>query len=197
MLAAPFLVWTATGLLFHIKPGWAEAYETLSIERRDRALPEHPAPPAFPGATRLELFDCALGPVYRVHRGRETALFDARDGRALSPLSPDAARDLAVDAVARSPYRAAYGEPGAATPAGDDVVIAFGRGPKIRVDRRSGQLAREAIDTRRIDALYDLHYLRWTGIPAIDRALAVLAIVATWVLTGLGGALFFRRKTAR
>ena len=44
-------------------------------------------------------------------------------------------------------------------------------------------------DTDRIDALYRVHYLQWTGHETVDRVLAVLGLVGLAALSGLGALL--------
>ena len=203
-LALPFVVWTVTGLLFHLKPGWARAYEMLSIEDDAASLPLDAIPP--PVATRetarkAELFATAIGPLYRVTSvaagARVVELVDARSGELVSPIGEDAARALASDAVRRSPYRTEYGAVAGVEGNDRTFAVRFVGGQIVRVDRRSGALAREGSDTATIDALYRLHYLKWTGVSVIDRALSIVAIVATWLLTTLGLVLFVRKYPRR
>ncbi len=48
-------------------------------------------------------------------------------------------------------------------------------------------------DTERIDLLYRIHYLQWTGIPNLDRLLGALALTFVLALTLLGLRLALRR----
>ena len=195
VLAAPFLLWTVTGLLFHLKPGWGEAYEMLSAERADGevALAEL-APPSTTAASRVEAFSTVLGPMWRITHGAETDLYDGKTARLLSPLTEDAAVALAKDAVARAKHGAAYGVSRSAATSADEVIVYFSGGPEVSVDRHSARLSRTGPDTRRIDWYYRVHYLQWTGRPRFDRIFAVVAIVLTLALTLLGLRLFFRRQ---
>ena len=73
LLAAPLLLWTATGLLFLLKPGWRGAYELLQ-PFRPAASGLGPAIPVGEAASiagiaaldRAELGDTALGVVWRL-----------------------------------------------------------------------------------------------------------------------------------
>jgi hypothetical protein len=49
-------------------------------------------------------------------------------------------------------------------------------------------------DTDRIDALYRIHYLQWTGVPAIDKVLGLAGIILVLALSALGVRLLFGSK---
>ena len=66
-------------------------------------------------------------------------------------------------------------------------------GVVVTVDWNRMSLQQTGKDTKRIDTLYRLHYLQWTGIKSIDRILGVTGITLVLVLTGLGACLAFRR----
>jgi hypothetical protein len=200
VLIAPLAIWTVTGLLFGLKPGWRRAYELLAVERPGEAIDAATlvvAPGSLGRVERLELFSTALGPVYRVTRDGAVSLVDGRTGQALSPLDAARARALAEDAVARSPHRAAYGGVSDTIVGDREVVVRFAGGPEVTVDRDGGRLAQRGRDTARIDWLYRLHYLQWTGVAVVDRALPVVAIVAVWLLSGMGVWLLLRRRLRR
>ncbi len=207
LLAAPFFVWAVTGLLFHLKPGWGPAYDTLSISTGaplpadTLPLPQARAALASPPSS-IELLSTALGPVYRVRVEKTRALLNAMDGSPLSPLSAEQAERLAVDAIARSPHRQRYGAP-ARRELHEDHLELFMDGPGdvvVRVDRRDGSLRQRGADTARVDWLYRLHYGQWTGAPALDRVIPLLLLAGVALLAAAGLALFFApllRRTAR
>ncbi|MBV8759805.1 MAG: PepSY domain-containing protein [Deltaproteobacteria bacterium] len=196
VLVVPLVVWTVTGLLFHLKPGWSRAYDQLSAER--------PLAPPLPTATsdalaaaaaapieRLELFGTALGPLYRITTHDKTLLLDTAL-HARSPLSADDARTLALDAVAHSAHAADYGAPAATDVAPDTVRITFAHA-EVDVDRATASISQHGRDTARIDWLYRLHYLSWTGNRTFDRILAVLGLALVWIVMIPGIVLFVRR----
>lgn len=203
-MAVPFVLWTVTGLLFHLKPGWDRAYDMLSersggaIAMDQVVLPAVAVAAAGTGpVTRIELFPSALGPVYRIDRGGEVTLLDATTGVALSPLDGDTARAIVVEAVARSAHASAYGTVKHVAAGEREVTVQFTGGPVVRVDRASARLSQRGADTDRIDWLYRVHYVQWTGVAWLDRALSLTAIGGTWLVAGLGLALFFWRGRAR
>ena len=193
-------VWSITGLLFHIKPGWDRAYDQLTVERRDSALrlAELTGLQSLGGAplTRIELFDTAIGPLYRARTATGTQLYDAKTGQ-LRVLDAAAARTLAADAIARSPHRASYGEI-------DDVVlddttahIKLSGGPRVELDLRDARVTQQGPDTARIDWLYRIHYLQWTGNRNVDRVLAMAGLALIWAVMIPGIVLFVRRVRRR
>ena len=189
LLVVPLAVWSITGLVFHLKPGWARAYDQLAIERPTTLHPASLAPPPA-DVQSLELFDTVLGPLYRIDGAR---LVDARTGQP-RVLSPDEARALAADAVARSAHP--YGAAGAVTSDDATVHIAYGDGVRVDVSRADARISQRGSDTDRIDWLYRLHYLQWTGNRTLDRVIAVAGLVLIWMVFVPGLVLFVRRLRA-
>lgn len=54
-------------------------------------------------------------------------------------------------------------------------------------------LQQRGSDTRRIDLLYRIHYLQWTGIKILDKVLGFTGLALVLTLTALGAWLAFRR----
>jgi hypothetical protein len=143
VLVVPLVIWSITGVLFHLKPGWSRAYDMLSIDRPLDALPANP-PDAIAAAaagkvTHLELTNTALGPLYRLTTTAGTVLLDA-SLHPRSPLSLEDARTLAADAVARSPHGAEYGALRDARIDRGTVDVAFEHA-NVDIDRDSALLA--------------------------------------------------------
>jgi uncharacterized iron-regulated membrane protein len=201
VLAVFLVVWSVTGLLFHLKPGWDRAYDMLSAERRGTALPLATLTPtsalqATGGAVvdKVELFDTALGPLYRARTAAGTELFDARTGARISPLGEQAAVTLATDALSRSSVKGDYGTLGARTVDERSITIQLSKGPVIEVGRTDARVSQHGPDTARIDWLYRIHYLQWTGNATIDRAFAVFGLLLIWAVMSPGLVLFVRRR---
>ena len=196
MLVFPLAAWSGTGLLFHIKPGWARAYDMLSAERplSTTAVASASAVAATfsERIERIELFGTALGPMYRVTTARGTELVDAVGLRRRSPLSAQDARELAADAVAHSRQRDAYGAIGNAVVDGNTMHVTFANAI-VDVDRGSGKLTQRGEDTERIDLLYRIHYLQWSGDPDVDRVIPIAGLALIWIVAFAGLVLFFKR----
>jgi uncharacterized iron-regulated membrane protein len=199
VLVVPLVIWSITGLLFHLKPGWSRAYDMLSAERPLDTTPTVPldaVAAAAGGPTQhLELFGSALGPLYRITTPTGTVLLDAQLHRR-SPLSAADARTLAADAVAHSAHRAAYGTLTSAQLAGDHVRVTFAHA-NVDVDRDSAAISQRGGDTDRIDWLYRLHYLSWTGNRTLDKLLAITGLALIWLVMIPGLVLFVRRRPRR
>jgi hypothetical protein len=190
VLVLPLLLWTVTGLVFLVKPGWSGAYEALS------AFDERPVdlgglvPPARlgePQATRIDLVSTAIGPVYRMTLpGGETRIVEASSGVALSPLTPQAGERIALDAASRASARERYGTVKAVREEASAIAVDFEGGATVSVGRTDLALSQSGSDTALIDALYRMHYLQWTGVAALDRTLELAAIGGTWGLAALG-----------
>lgn len=200
VLVAPLLAWSATGLLFLVKPGWTGAFEPL-----DAMSPKPLSPSAFVSPndlplptpmTRLELGATALGPVYRIRMGEETQLFDARSGRKLSPLDERAAAAVARDAARRSARPARYGDPVETTLQASQAKVRFSEGVVVAVGRSDLSLSQSGPDTDWINRFYALHYLRWTGVRLLDQVVAVVALVGVWALA-LAGLVLLRGRKSR
>jgi uncharacterized iron-regulated membrane protein len=196
VLIVPLVIWSITGVLFHLKPGWSRAYDMLSAERPLDTAPTATlaalADAAGGPAQHLELFGSALGPLYRITTATGTVLLDAQLHRR-SPLSADDARTLAADAVAHSAHHAAYGAIGAARVEPDTVHIAFEHA-SVDVDRATAAITQRGHDTDRIDWLYRLHYLSWTGNRTLDKLLALTGLALIWLVMIPGLVLFVRRR---
>ena len=191
MLLLPLATWTATGFAFLLKPGWSGAYETLqALDGRPLdpkglvALAELPIPAGE--TTAWELRSTALGPVYRVSQRGAAFLVHAGTGTLLSPLDGAAVEAIARDAASRAHAPERYGEVTDVSLSEDEGVVRFAGGAEVRVGRSDLSIAQRGSDTAWIDRLYELHYLRWTGISAIDRTLAPIALVAVWMLAFTG-----------
>ena len=194
-LVSLLVVWSVSGLLFHIKPGWDRAYDQLSVERRDSVLPLQTFAPAQnlgSSITRIELFDTAIGPLYRVRTSSGTELYDAATGKART-LDAAAARTLVADAIARSQFRAAYGEITNVAIAGDTARVTTSGGPVIELGLHDARASQRGPDTDRIDWLYRIHYLQWTGNKSVDRVLSLAGLALIWAVMIPGVVLFVRR----
>lgn len=199
VLVVLLAVWSVTGLLFHLKPGWSRAYDTLSAERGGALHPGTLAAPSVvgDGVTSFELIDTALGPLYRVTSAAGPALFDAQTGARRSPLTLEDAKTLALDAVGRSAHAAAYGTIETADRRGEAAVIAFSGGATVEVSLADARMSQRGADTDRIDWLYRIHYLQWTGNRSVDKVLAMGGLALIWTVVIPGLVLFVRRFRRR
>ena len=190
ILLAPICAWASTGFVFFVKPGYAAAYG--SLRAREYPLEAIALPSSQPGWLEVRLARTVLGDHLLVRTAERSIQIDPATLRA-RPLPEDAAiRRLIEDAVAsdRSRYGKIAsivrhdGEPPSAS-------ITTSTGASIDLDWSTLSLQQSGRDTRRIDALYRIHYLQWTGVRSIDRVLGVGGLASLVVLAILGVRLAF------
>jgi hypothetical protein len=92
-----------------------------------------------------------------------------------------------TDAVSANPAR--YGQISGVK----GNTITTDTGVLIELDWTRLTLAQRGKDTGRIDLLYKIHYLQWTGVNGLDKVLGALGIILVLVLSALGARLFFSR----
>jgi hypothetical protein len=181
----PLLAWAVTGAIFFIKPGYGGAYESLAVK-------------TYPLTTAVSVPPSAD---WREVRYLKTVLGDHLIARTESgwkqldpvtlqerPAPTDAeVRALVSDAFTVNPER--YGQ--IATIEGS--VITTDTGVRATFDWNRLSLAQRGIDTDRIDAIYRVHYLQWTGVVWLDKILGGLGLVLIVALSAFGVRLLFRR----
>ena len=192
VLVIPLVLWSITGLLFHLKPGWSRAYDMLDPERPAQVHIDKLVLPD--GATRVEVFSTAIGPLARVTTPKGDELYDAGTGTKRSPLPIDAAQALAVDAIGRSHFASAYGTATRVTSTETTVTLELADGPVVEAGRNDGRLSQRGPDTDRIDWLYRIHYLQLTGNKTFDKILALAGLLLIWLVLIPGVVLFVRRR---
>jgi hypothetical protein len=189
ILLCPMLAWAVTGLIFFVKPGYSGAYEMLSL----KTYPLAAAGNVFPQSSWLEYryFRTVLGEHLMA---RTAAGWQHLDPHTLqtkpAPTDAEVGR-LVADALSANPQR--YGQ---IVSVGDNTVRTS-TGVEIRLDWQQMGLQQHGRDTDFIDGLYRVHYLQWTGVPAIDKVLGMAGLALLMGLTILGAKLAFGGTTSR
>lgn len=181
----PFVGWAITGMTFFIKPGYRGAYEMLAVKTYPLAADMSAKPQ--PGWREVRYLKTILGTHMLV---RTDTGWVHLDPATLQPAGAPAEADvrrLLADAFTSNPER--YGRV---------VSIANGTartdtGIEIAFDWNRLTLQQHGPDTDRIDLLYRVHYLQWTGQKSLDKALGLAGLVLLVTLTGLGATLAFRK----
>ena len=198
VLLLPILGWATTGFIFFVKPGYGPAYGSLRV----RALPLAAAS-LTPASLRVQpdtgwLETRALRTVLGHHLLVRTAEgWSQLDPVGFQPraLPADAAlRALLEDAIAADSQAARYGRIARLERRDDGATATTSTGVTIDLDWATLSLSQSGRDTRRIDALYRIHYLQWTGIKSVDRVLGVVGLVSLVGLAALGLRLAFPRR---
>lgn len=180
LLTLPILLWASTGLLFHVKPGWEGAYASLAPAAQP--LAGTIAIPAGADWLELRALRTSLGEHWLVRTPNGRLHLDAA-GKPFSRPSSERLAPWIDEALAADPAR--YGM--VLGPDPDDAEgFVTATGVHVGLDWDTLRLSQRGPDTARIDALYRLHYLQWTGVPSVDRPLALLGLVGLVGLAGLG-----------
>lgn len=210
-LALPLALWTATGLLFHVKHRYGEAYEALQAPVPPADLSRFTVSAAQAAKTGLFERECvprfALRPDGRGawfgRKGGKGVAVDAETGERLGEGDERTASGWARAAVAASAHAARYGAIVGSAPAlrpapsaltlseNPSLSLSFSGGKTVTVDRLTGEIAQTGALNDWIDLTYRVHYLQWTPWKAVNVALVLLAapLVLGLAATGLGMAL--------
>jgi hypothetical protein len=186
VLLLPFFGWAITGLVFFIKPGYAGAYETLS----PRTYPLTSALPISPDPAWLEFryFRTILGDHLLARTGSGWHQLNPTNREPRSKAGENEIKLLVSDAFSANPSR--YGN--ISRVSGDTVWT--DRGVEVNIDWNRMSLQQRGKDTDRIDLLYRIHYLQWTGVKKVDRIVGFTGLVLVMTLTTLGAWLAFKRS---
>lgn len=210
-LVLPLILWVVTGLLFHVKHRYGEAYEALVVPRAvepdwslarispaqviDRGLAEAPLALDVHPSGRL---------VYYGKLGSAPVAVDAVTGATLDAATPQEARAWVAAALAKSPNAQRYGSEvgfevstasSARTHCEDPALTLRFSGEKtVRVDLITGELTQTGALNDFIDATYRVHYLQWTPWTWLNIALVLASIPLVLALAATGLRMAFARR---
>jgi hypothetical protein len=181
----PFLGWASTGFIFFIKPGYGGAYDALAVKTYDLdpALVVVPQP----GWQEFRVLKTILGT--HVLARTETGWKHLRPETFDAAPPPSDAQIQALVADAMTAHAERYGSIRRIT----GNAVETSTGARVTLDWNRLSLAQRGRDTDRIDALYRVHYLQWTGSPHIDKVLGFMGLTLLVALTVLGARLAFGR----
>jgi hypothetical protein len=184
LLLVPLCAWVGTAAIFFLKPGYAGAYDMISV----RALPLAALPSGRlpPGTLEARMVRSVLGDHLLVRTAAGWSNDDPATQRPRPAPSPDEMRALIGDAIHG---KARYGE----VVSVKGLTARTSTGVEITLDWSTLSLQQRGADTDRIDRLYKIHYLQWTGIKAMDRVLGAAGLACLLLLTLLGVRLAFGR----
>ncbi|HXT70921.1 MAG TPA: PepSY-associated TM helix domain-containing protein [Vicinamibacterales bacterium] len=185
VMLLPFLAWAATGLFFFIKPGYSDAYASLSVKTYpiDRAVTIVPPP----GWREFRVVKTILGDHVLARTDRGWAQFDPQTMQPRPEPAESDLRRLLLDAFSANPAR--YGS----VVEVNRLVATTDTGVHVTIDWGRLSLSQRGRDTDRIDGIYKIHYLQWTGVEWLDRILGGLGLALIVVLSVAGVRLFFKR----
>lgn len=182
----PLVAWAITGAIFFIKPGYGAAYDSLSVRTHPISTPFTVTPAA--DWREVRYFRSILGD----HLLARTDIgWQQLDPRTLQPRdlpSDQELRALLMDAFAINFTR--YGS--ITTINGTEATT--DTGVRVRLDWHRMTLSQRGRDTDRIDAIYRVHYLQWTGVDGVDRILGGAGLLLLVALSAAGVRLLTMRK---
>ena len=183
VMLLPLLGWALTGAVFFLKPGYSGAYETLPVksypfESEIKVTPD-------PAWLEMRLVNTILGEHLLARTSRGWLNYDPRNLQQRNEPSGEEIRALVNDAISTNPTR--YGR----IVSVDGGNLMTDTGIRITLDWNRLALSQRGLDTDRIDALYRIHYLQWTGVKPVDQVLGALGILLLLALSMLGARLFF------
>jgi hypothetical protein len=185
VMLLPLVGWAATGAVFFTKPGYGAAYDALAIRTYPLEGPISLRPdPAWREVRHLRTI-LGLHLLARTDKGW-LHLDPVSLQPAARPRDEDVKR-LIADAFAVNPSR--YGQ----IVSLDGGTATTDTGAVITFDWNRLALQQRGRDTDRIDRLYKIHYLQWTGEKTVDKFLGLAGLVLLVALGGLGARLAFRR----
>jgi uncharacterized iron-regulated membrane protein len=184
ILLLPLFSWAITGFVFFVKPGYEGAYEVLAPKTYliNTQLPISPAP----GWQEVKYLRSILGDHLLVRTRSGWIHLDPATNQPREPPSESDLRRLLEDAFTTNPSR--YGS----ITAVNDNTVTTSTGVEVTLDWNRMTLQQKGRDTDRIDLLYRIHYLQWTGIKSVDRVVGLVGIALVLTLTTLGAWLAFR-----
>ncbi len=203
-LALPLLVWTVTGLLFHVKHRYAEAYEPLAVPFTADVLWGRavfsPAMLQARGVLDVGPATLATHPrgliAWLGKRNGEPVAIDSASGDTIPEATEETARLWLRDAVQASVHGARYG----AVLRTEETAVRSGRtgaddpafrfhlagGKRVTVDRVTGEISQTGDLNEFIDWTYRLHDLQWTPWKAVNVALVLLGMPLLLLLAASG-----------
>ena len=185
VMLLPLTGWAITGAFFFIKPGYAGAYELLPVKAYP--IDANIMVPADPSWIEVRLLKTIIGEHLLVRTTSGWLHLEPFTMQPRTEPSAEEIRALVTDAFSTNPAR--YGQISAI----EGTTVATDTGIRIELDWNRLALTQRGKDTDRIDLLYKIHYLQWTGVKTLDKVLGALGIILVVVLSGLGARLFFNK----
>lgn len=184
VMLLPFAGWAATGIVFFTKPGYGAAYDALAVKTYplERPLAVQPDP----AWREVRYLRTILGPHVIVRTAAGWAQLNPVTLQPLPAPPDDEVKRLIADAITINPGR--YGRIATL----DGAVATTDTGAVITFDWNRLALQQRGRDTDRIDLLYKVHYLQWTGQKTLDKVLGLAGLTLLIALTALGARLAFR-----
>ncbi|MBI1760997.1 MAG: PepSY domain-containing protein [Acidobacteria bacterium] len=189
VMLLPLFGWAITGLVFFLKPGYEGAYELLQLKTYPLEQPVAVTP--NPSWQEFRYTKTILGNHLLVRTAQGWQQLDPATLVSRAKPSEEDVRRLLQDAFTANPNR--YG----AVAAINGATITTSTNVKITFDWNRMSVQQRGPDTDRIDRLYKIHYLQWTGVKWLDKLLGLAGLALLVVLSVLGLMLAFNFRVTR
>jgi hypothetical protein len=182
-LLVPVLAWAATGMFFLFRPAYDDAYASLTV----KAYP-YSGPLELPSSVQwleFRYLETVLGRHLLVRNAAGWQHLEAESGGLFEMPGEAYLKALITDAMSQHPAR--YGE--IVQVQGDNFLTSTG--VSISVNWSTLSLTQLGNDTRWINQIYNIHYLRWTGIDWIDELVGGFGLILLILMAITGARLLF------
>jgi len=185
VMLLPLLGWAITGLIFFLKPGYADAYDALLI----KTYPLETSRTFDASGSWLEVryLKTILGEHLLARTSEGWSQLDPESLRARPQPTEEEIRALVVDAISPNPSR--YGH----IVSVQENTARTDTGVRVTLDWSRLTLTQRGKDTDWIDFFYKIHYLQWTGAAVADKVLGAAGILLLLALGAFGARLFFSK----
>lgn len=185
VMLLPFIAWAITGIFFYFKPGYQEAYQALPLKLYP--LTKSITLPKQHNWLEIKQFRTILGDHLLVKNTDGWQQLNPINLSPITTISQQQVNRLINDAIESNRDR--YGE--IATT--NTFEITTTSDVRITLNWPQLSLRQQGKDTDLINTIYDIHYLRWTGIKALDQVLGVVGLLLVVVLAAIGTYLTFKK----
>jgi hypothetical protein len=181
VMLLPLVGWAVTGAIFFTKPGYGAAYDALAVKTYPLDGPLILQPD--PAWREVRYLRTILGPHLIARTGQGWIQLDPGTRHPAAPPADEDIRRLIADAFTANPTR--YGR----IIGLEGTEATTDTGAVVTLDWNRLTLQQRGRDTGRIDLLYRVHYLQWTGQKTVDRALGLGGLILLIALTAFGARL--------
>lgn len=186
VMLLPFIAWAITGVFFFFKPGYKEAYQRLEIKLY----------PLESSITLPNNHDWLEVRQLKSILGEHVLVKNEEGWQQLNPKTLNKRNKPTIaeinllinDAISSNTER--YGTIASI----DEFSISTSENVNIQLNWQNMSLRQKGADTEFINTIYNIHYLRWTGIELVDKFLGVIGLLLVVVLAGVGTVMTFNKK---
>ena len=185
----PLMIWSVTGIFFHIKPGYEQAYGKLQIKKYP--LEYFPVTEFNANWKEVKFIKTILGSHLLVDDGNGWQHLNPKNFEPQPFPDSKQVAVLVADAISSNPHR--YGK----IKSIDGNRIITTTKAEITLNWDALTLTQRGEDTRMISGLYKLHYLQWTGNSLLDKVLGFLGPSILMVISFVGLLLAFGKPNRK